>query len=167
MRPSRWRLAALTIVVLGGAALRFWGLPGKPAWLDEVITMLVIGGRGPEAIPIGAAIPLSAVSEWFSSSTTATTSTTGAVIGLLPSPDVQHTPPPLFYVIAHTVLASRLAGALTLTTTVRSIAAVFSLISVLALYACARDLFGDRAAMLAAVLSAFSPYGVMLSQEAR
>src|SRR5690349_19649156 len=54
----RWMLPLLLVI---GAALRFWRLGEKPVWLDEAMTMLIAAGRGPGDVPTNVAVPLAGV----------------------------------------------------------------------------------------------------------
>jgi uncharacterized membrane protein len=79
--------------------LRFTRLAAKPLWtLDEAMTVHIALGRSPADVAIGAAQPLSAVADIFTAKASA-----GAadVVRLLRDAIVQHTHPPLYYLLAH------------------------------------------------------------------
>jgi uncharacterized membrane protein len=160
----RRSLFLLTAILLVAMALRFAGLGSKPLWIDEAMTALVALGRGPDDVPLGVARPLTALASIFSLNPAATWLD---VVTRLVDPAVEHTHPPVFYVLMHSWLAwlapplSRLAWSL------RAVAAAFGVLAVALIFGLARSAFGERAGLIAAALAAVSPAMVMIAQEGR
>jgi uncharacterized membrane protein len=161
-RASIFTLLSCTVTV--GAALRFWRIGSKPLWLDELVTALICLGRGPGAVPIGVAFPLARLTEMFSVNADAMWRD---LVALLRDPLVQHTHPPLFYVVSHEWLAWVQPSLLDLAWTTRVVAAAFGVLAIPVAYAAAREAFDRETGLVAAALAAVSPYAVMLGQEAR
>lgn len=161
---ARWHLTALATVVLAAAFLRFWWLGLKPLWLDEIITILVALGRTQADVPIGTVIPLDAVVRLFRMSPDASW---GLVTGILQDRSVEHTHPPLFYLILHTWLGWTTPHLSELAWAARAPAGVFGVGSVLALYGLGRTAFSQATGLLAAAMCAVSPLMVAISLEAR
>jgi uncharacterized membrane protein len=165
MRPVRPRtLAVLTAIVLVAAALRFGGLASKPLWLDEAMTALVALGRGPDDVPLGVARPLGDLAAIFSLDPA---STWRDVVANLADPVIQHTHPPLFYVLAHAWLRWWSPAVGDLAWVLRALCAAFGVLAVGLIFGLTRSGFGDRAGLIAAAVAAVSPATVMLAQEAR
>src|SRR5919197_3247004 len=160
----RRRLALLAGAVVAGVVLRVWRIGSKPLWLDEVVTALVCLGRGPESVPVGVAFDLARLPELFSVDTAATWRD---LIALLGHPGLQHTHPPIFYILSHQWLAWAQPSLADLASTLRLVAALFGVLAIVAKYAAAREAYDDNAGLVAAALTAVSPYTVMLGQEAR
>ena len=160
---ERCSIALLAILVVA-TLVRFAGLGSKPLWIDEAMTALVVLGRGPDDVPLGVARPLTALASIFSLNPA---STWLDVVTRLVDPAVQHTHPPLFYVLMHAWLAWLAPPLSELAWTLRAVAAVFGILAVGLIYGLARAAFGERAGLAAAALAAVSPAMVMLAQEGR
>jgi uncharacterized membrane protein len=163
-RPRTLLAFSFVLVVALAAALRIWRLDVPPAWLDEAVTVLVVAGRGPDSIPVGRVVPAARIADVERVPVTATARD---VLALIRHPLVQHTHPPLFYLIANATLRSTWARWADLTTAVRSVAVLFGVAAVAALFLAGREAFDDATGLAAAALAAASPFAVMLSREAR
>ena len=160
---GRCSIALLAILVLA-TVVRFAGLGSKPLWIDEAMTALVVLGRGPADVPLGVARPLTALASIFSLDPAATWLD---IVTRLVDPAVQHTHPPLFYVLVHAWVAWLVPPLSQLAWTLRVVAAVFGVLAVAVIFGLARSAFGARAGLTAAALAAVSPAMVMLAQEGR
>src|SRR5215831_207241 len=160
---GRCSIALIAILVIA-TVVRFAGLGSKPLWIDEAMTALVVLGRGPDDVPLGVARPLTALASIFSLNPHAMWLD---VVTRLIDPAVQHTHPPLFYVLMHAWLAWLAPQLSELAWTLRAVAAVFGILAVALIYGLARAAFGERAGLAAAALAAVSPAMVMLAQEGR
>jgi uncharacterized membrane protein len=163
LHAERCSIALIAILVVA-TVVRFAGLGSKPLWIDEAMTALVVLGRGPDDVPLGVARPLTALASIFSLNPAATWLD---VVTRLVDPAVQHTHPPLFYVLMHAWLAWSAPPLSELAWTLRAVAAVFGILAVVLIYGLARSAFGERAGLIAAALAAVSPAMVMLAQEGR
>jgi uncharacterized membrane protein len=157
-------LTAIIVILAVAAALRFTALGSKPLWLDEAMTTLIALGRGPADVPIDRAVPLGTVDGIF---TRQPAGSAVDVVRRLQDPRVQHTHPPLYYVIAHAWFALRPPTAATLAWRSRVVPATFGVIAVFAIYSLGRAVAGQRAGLIAAALAAVSPVMVLIAQEAR
>jgi uncharacterized membrane protein len=162
--PAERCSIALIAILVAATAVRFAGLGSKPLWIDEAMTALVVLGRGPDDVPLGVARPLAALASIFSLNPAATWLD---VVTRLVDPAVQHTHPPLFYVLVHAWLAWLAPPLSELAFTLRAVAAVFGVVAVVLIFGLARSAFGERAGLTAAALAAVSPAMVMLAQEGR
>jgi len=162
--PAERCSIALIAILVAATAVRFAGLGSKPLWIDEAMTVLVALGRGPDDVPLGVARPLTALASIFSLNPAATWLD---VVTRLVDPAVQHTHPPLFYVLVHAWLAWLAPPLSELAFTLRAVAAVFGVVAVVLIFGLARSAFGERAGLTAAALAAVSPAMVMLAQEGR
>ena len=160
---ERCSIALLAILVVA-TLVRFAGLGSKPLWIDEAMTALVVLGRGPDDVPLGVARPLTALASIFSLNPAATWLD---VVTRLVDPAVQHTHPPLFYVLMHAWLGWLAPPLSELAWTLRAVAAVFGVLAVGLIFGLARSAFGERAGLIAGALAAVSPAMVMLAQEGR
>jgi uncharacterized membrane protein len=165
MRLPAERCSILLVAILVVATVvRFAGLGSKPLWIDEAMTALVVLGRGPDDVRLGVARPLTALASVFSLNPAATWLD---VVTRLVDPAVQHTHPPLFYVLMHAWVAWLAPPLNRLAWTLRVVAAVFGVLAVALIFGLARSAFGERAGLAAAALATVSPAMVMLAQEGR
>jgi uncharacterized membrane protein len=164
MPPVRMNVTILTVILVAATLLRFFNLGAKPFWIDEAITALITFARGPEAIPYELARPLSDLRAIFSMTPG---SSWRDVVALLFNPAVQHTHPPLFYVIAHAWLAWWSPSFEALRWSLRAISAAFGVLSIAMIFGLARAAFGTRTGLIAAAIAAVSPGMIVVSQEAR
>jgi len=123
--PAERCSIALIAILVAATAVRFAGLGSKPLWIDEAMTALVVLGRGPDDVPLGVARPLAALASIFSLNPAATWLD---VVTRLVDPAVQHTHPPLFYVLVHAWLAWLAPPLSELAFTLRAVAAVFGVV---------------------------------------
>lgn len=164
MLARRHLLLVLTAILVVAAGVRFGGLGAKPLWLDEAMTTLISLGRGPDDIPLGVALPLSSLTAIFSVHPTATWRD---VVARLMDPAVQHTHPPLFYLISHAWLTWRPPSLPELAWAARAVSAALGVGAVALTFGMARAAFGVRAGLIAAALAAVCPLAVIHAQEAR
>jgi uncharacterized membrane protein len=154
----------LVAILAAAAALRFAHLGSKALWLDEAMTVLIALGRGPADVPIGGAQPLAAVADLF---TLPSAVRFADVVRRLQDPVVQHTHPPLFYVLAHGWFTLHPPPAASLAWWSRAPSAIFGIVAVWAMFLLGRAVASARAGLVSAALAAVSPLMVMISQEAR
>jgi uncharacterized membrane protein len=157
-------LLSLTIVLVVAAALRFGDLGLRPLWLDESMTVRIALGREPSDVPIGRVAPIASVPALFAYRPQ---TTDADIVGLLQSSVVQHTHPPLFYLLLRRWLALTRPAAEALARTARVLPALLGVMSVVATFLLARAADSARTGMVAAWLSAVSPLMVLIGQEAR
>lgn len=157
-------LLLLMAIAAGGAALRFASLGAKPLWLDEAMTLLVSLGRGPGDIPVGRVVPVADAPSFLAYNADASLAT---VIERLRDPVVQHTHPPLFYLLLRGWLAAIRPAPAQLAADARVLAALFGVAAIFIVFAAARSVMRTRGAVIAAALTAASPLMVMISREAR
>src|SRR4029077_19087186 len=153
-RPAERCSIALIAILVVATVVRFAGLGSKPLWIDEAMTALVVLGRGPADVPLGVASPLTALASIFSLDPAATWLD---VVTRLVDPSVQHTHPPLFYVLMHAWVAWLAPPLSELAWTLRAVAAVFGVLAVVLIFGLARSAFVERAGLIAAALAAVSP----------
>ncbi|HEY9867981.1 MAG TPA: glycosyltransferase family 39 protein [Candidatus Obscuribacterales bacterium] len=147
-------LKAILLVLLLAAGLRFAGITFDSLWLDEAYQTLAssVGQRLPDFTRLGDQAflfhfgPPRPVNELLANFR-----------------QVDPLCPPLYPVLLNRWMA--LFGQSDLS--VRSLSAVVSLLSIGAVYWCARLAFGARAALLSALLQAVSPFDIHYAQEAR
>ncbi|MFN5514498.1 MAG: hypothetical protein ACK5CA_07070, partial [Cyanobacteriota bacterium] len=158
----RYALGILLLLTLLGAALRFWNLGTKPPWTDEFATWVFSLGNDFTGIPGGemltvaqllAPLQFNQPGQW------------GRVIDLLVNQD-NH--PPLYFLLAHLWQGLFPQDYQALNITVgRSLAALAGTLTIPLSYALARWLWTPSLALALALLTALSPYGIFISQEAR
>lgn len=158
-RVKRWPLVALIMVV--GAALRFWQLGAKPLWMDEVITGLFSFGQSYDGVPRQVALPITAYEQIF----TYQPATTCAQITATVSAQSVH--PPLFFCWMHQWLGWLQTFSLPWVWALRSLPALVGVGAIGAIARLNHLAFSYRAAWIGALVMAVSPFGVYLSQEAR
>ncbi|MCC7417037.1 MAG: glycosyltransferase family 39 protein [Acidobacteria bacterium] len=164
-RPaSEWLWLAAILAI--GALVRFWNLGFKALWLDEVITALVCLGRGPADLPVGIVLPFARVAEVM---TPAPDAGASAVVAVLQDPRVQHTHPPLFYLLMNAWYRWHPPHWSTLAWDLRVVPAALGVASIVSMYALLRTAFRGRpdTARFGAAAMAVSPLMLLLAQEAR
>jgi len=156
-------LRLLLLVTIVGGVLRLTNLTAKPPWTDEFATMVFSLGNDYQSIPLDQIISLETLLQPLQANLQAKVSD---IISLVVHQD-NH--PPLFFVLAHlwlklfpsTDLESFLWAS-------RLLPALFGTLSIPSIYLVIRWTWGSLLmADLTAMLMAFSPYSVFLSQEAR
>jgi len=162
-KARRTRLTLLAIVGLA-IILRFAALGSKPLWLDEAITLLIALGRGPSDVAIGEVRPLAAVHAVF---TMPAGATFADVVRRLQDPLVQHTHPPLYYLLAHAWFRLHAPSPRWLAAWSRGPSASLGVAVVLLIFLLGRRAASERPGLISAALAAVSPLMVMISQEAR
>jgi len=155
-------LGILLWLTLIGGALRFWNLGAKPPWTDEFATWVFSLGNDFSGIPGGeiltgaqllAPLQFNQPGQW------------GRVIDLLVNQD-NH--PPLYFLLAHLWQGLFPQDYQALNITVgRSLAALAGTLLIPLSYVLARWLWTPSLALALALLTALSPYGIFISQEAR
>jgi uncharacterized membrane protein len=149
--------------ILVGCALRFSQLSTRVLFVDEAITQIRVAGHTyaemNAALFDGRQRPVDVVRSYAQVDAG---STAGKVVVSLVKEDAQH--PPLFY-LAELAIVRAFGNALAVW---RLFSAICGVLSVIAAYALARELFGDsRAPIMAAALMAVSPIERIYSQQAR
>ena len=152
------------MIIVVAAALRFAQLGSKALWLDEAMTVLIALGRGASDVPVGSVQPIAAVADIFTLSPAARVAD---VVRRLKDPIIQHTHPPLFYVLAHGWFTVHSPSPASLAWWSRAPAAFFGIAAVFVIFRLGRAVASDRAGLIAAASAAVSPLMVMISQEAR
>lgn len=161
LRSERYRLAGLAIIVLVGAALRFWQLDAKPLWLDEVIGALLSLGRTLNDVPLNQYISLSALDELFSLES----GKRCADIANAVATDSVH--PPVYFCLMYRWMSSVPPGVESWIGWLRSLPAIVGVLCIPVVYSLNRLAFSPAAGLTAAAMMAVSPFAVYLSQEAR
>ena len=158
----------LFVWVVAGIGLRFTQLEKKSPWADEFSTMVFSLGNSFRTVPLDQAIPLNVLLEPLQPAFTNT--------GLIASAQsvIHHllgesNHPPVYFVLAN--LWMHLfppAGEYVSLWVVRSLPALFGVLSIPAIYGFSRLAFRSRLiGQLSAAVMAISPYGIYLAQEAR
>lgn len=160
-----WLLGLFAIALL----IRITQLTAKPAWMDEVSTVMFSLGNYSRLIPTDQLISLQQVTRGLQ--LTPGTTAMDAATNLL----AENNHPPAYFMLAHGWmmgfhwLTGRTAeGAYASLWAARSLSALFGALAVPVTYWLAWVSFRDRlTALLCAALMAVSPFSVFLSQEAR
>ncbi len=161
---SRWLHPLLLLVWIAiGAVLRFSQLTEKPPWTDEFATLVFSLGNSFQPVPIDRVISLETLLQPLRLNPSAGAP---AVLHHLFTED-HH--PPLYFLLAHWWMQLvPTSGEYVSLWAARSLPAVFGVVSIPAAYGLGFLAFRSRlVGQLAAAMSAVSPYGVFLSQEAR
>ena len=160
-----WLLFWFAIALL----IRFTHLASKPAWMDEVSTVLFSLGNSSRLIPVGEVISLDQILQALQVTPGATTR--DVVVNLLG----ENNHPPAYFVLAHwwMQLFPRPDGYASLWAA-RALPALFGALAVPATYALAQLSFRSASlgqtrsiGLVCAALMAVSPFSIFLSQEAR
>jgi uncharacterized membrane protein len=151
----------LVLILLVGAALRFWNLDAKPLWLDEVITAIFSLGRSFNDVPLDRAFPISELAQVF----TLKPETTCAQIAETVATQSVH--PPLFFCWMHHWMTWVNHLPASWVWKLRAFSALVGVGAIAALYQLNRIAFSPNAGLMGAALMAVSPFAVYLSQEAR
>ncbi|MDJ0707716.1 MAG: glycosyltransferase family 39 protein [Leptolyngbyaceae cyanobacterium MO_188.B28] len=157
MKRQNQRILLLLIIVLLGAALRFWSLDSKPLWHDELYTALYSLGKTPSDIPMAMVYPVTQLRSLITLDPSYTLS--DVVEGL----NSQSSHPPLFFMLMHGWLNWMGSNTFQL----RAFSAWIGVSGIVAIYGLGRLAFNQATGLLAAVLFAVSPFSVYLAQEAR
>ncbi len=163
MHPAIWLLALFIVALL----IRLTHLDAKPAWMDEVSTIIFSLGNSSRMIPLNEVISLDQILRPLQMTPGSTA--TDAVTNLL----AEDNHPPVYFALAHEwmVLYDRFFGradGYASLWAARALSAIFSALSVPAIYLLAWFSFRSRLiGILCAALMAVSPFGVFLAQEAR
>ncbi|MEO0407303.1 MAG: glycosyltransferase family 39 protein [Cyanobacteria bacterium P01_A01_bin.135] len=162
MRPiaSHWIVLLWTVVAVG---LRLHQLDAKPLWTDEISTIAFSLGSGFVDVPLRQVLMAEVLLEPLRVDPTATPR--DAALGIL----AYSNHPPLFFVVMHLWLqATHSAGQYVVPAVARGLSAVVGGLLTPLVYGLVRSACrAQTPAYLAAVLTAFSPFGVYLAQEAR
>ncbi|PSO48508.1 MAG: hypothetical protein BRC33_09445 [Cyanobacteria bacterium SW_9_44_58] len=156
------RLILFSFFLLGGV-LRFTNLAEKSLWLDEIITGLFTLGQGYQVIPRETVFSIQEIPNFF----TYQSQNCSVIAEALAK---QSTHPPLFFCLMHQWLGITQSFNIfdsSLAIQLRSLPAIFGILSILLLYHLNRTAFSENAGLVAAGLMAVSPFAVYLSQEAR
>lgn len=161
--PIKQHYLLLTGIMLLGTAIRFTGLAAKPLWLDEILTTLFSLGHSFNQVPRDQIFSLTDLPSIFTFNPQATCVQIAQTIAK------ESTHPPVFFCGLHWWLG-RMKPTANLQDTVwqvRALPAIFGVATVGAIYLLGRVAFSPNTGLLAAALSAVSPFAVYLSQEAR
>ncbi|WP_421658601.1 glycosyltransferase family 39 protein [Leptothermofonsia sp. ETS-13] len=160
MKVSRHHLL-LVLILLGGAALRFWHLDSKPVWADEVLTALFSLGRSFDDVPLDRVVPVSELEHIF------TLNPATSCSQIVQTVSTQSVHPPLFFCWMHSWMAWIQGLDQSWVWKLRAMPALVGVVAIAALYQLNRVAFSPAAGLLGAALMAVSPFAVYLSQEAR
>lgn len=164
MTQIGWRdPALLTFWIVLGAGLRFGWLDSKPAWNDELATLVFSLGNSLRAIPLDQPISLGTL---LSPLQPNSAQTINDVIDRL---FAESTHPPVYFILTHLWLKLLPSEqGLVSIWAARSLSVLFGVAAIPAMFGLGWLTFRDRrSGQLAAALMAVSPYGVYLAQEAR
>ncbi len=162
-RVGWWLLGLFAIALL----IRFTYLSAKPAWMDEISTILFSLGNSSRLIPTDQIITLEQMIRPLHLTPGATAKNTATYLL------AENNHPPAYFVLAHwwMMFCHRLVGDTNGYASVwaaRALPAFFGALAVPTSYWLGRVSFRDRlTALLCAALMAVSPFSVFLSQEAR
>ncbi|MDJ0676654.1 MAG: glycosyltransferase family 39 protein [Calothrix sp. MO_167.B42] len=151
----------LLIIVFVGAILRFSNLGLKPLWLDEVITATFSLGKNYQDLPLDVVLPLNKLSQVFTYQQGVTCPQIAENIAS------QSTHPPLFFCWLYNWLGWMTPLGKHWVVKLRSLSALFGIVTIAVMYAINSLAFSRRAGLMAASIMAVSPFAVYLSQEAR
>lgn len=154
----------LLAIICLAAALRFYHLGAKALWLDEIVTIVCALGRGPDDLSPDVAMPLEHLDTFLRPGQELQFET---VLTSLREPRVNHTHPPLFYLLSHAWLVGTQPDVQRLPEMTRVLPAFFGVAVVFSMYLLGRAAFSRNAGLMAAALAAVSPLMVLVSQEAR
>ena len=162
-RPAVWLLLLFVIALL----IRFTHLDAKPAWMDEVSTVIFSLGNSSRMIPLNEVVSLDEILRPLQITPGSTPA--DAVTNLL----AENNHPPAYFALAHVWMTlfdrffGRADGYASLWGA-RALSAIFGALAVPATYLLAWFSFRSRLiGILCAALMAVSPFGVFLAQEAR
>lgn len=150
------------LLLSAGVVLRFYDLDRRPVWYDEAHTLLWLSGRTmTELTEVVSDRPVSAA-ELLVFQRVDPNRGVVATVRALAREDSQHVP---LYFVAARMWAGLFGSSIA---SVRSLSGVFGLLLLPGVFLLGRELFsGRRAARLATLLVALSPYHVFYSREAR
>lgn len=161
--PAVWLLLLFAVALL----IRFTHLAAKPAWMDEVSTVIFSLGNSSRMIPLNDIISLDEILRPLQ--VTPGSTAADAVTNLL----AEDNHPPAYFALAHGWMSlfdrffGREDGYASLWAA-RALSAIFGALGVPATYLLAWFSFRSRlTGILCAALMAVSPFGVFLAQEAR
>lgn len=160
MKANRHYLILGLILILG-AALRFWHLDSKPIWSDEVLTALFSLGRSFNDVPLNQALPILTLQQVFRLNPEATCPQ------IVETVSIQSVHPPLFFCWMHQWLTWTDGLPQSWVWKLRALPAIFGVLTIAAIYQLNRVAFSPLAGLIGAALMAVSPFAVYLSQEAR
>ncbi len=152
---------ALAVVIVLGAALRFWHLDLKPLWQDEAITALFSLGRSYDDVPQQVVFPLSFLAQLFTLKPEVACSQIAHTVA------AQSNHPPLFFCLMHNWLSWLTPLHQSWVWKLRSLPALIGVGAIAGVYCLNRVAFSPAAGLVGAAVMAISPFGVYLSQEAR
>ncbi len=160
-RKNWFHYLGLAGIVFVGIGLRFANLDGKPLWLDEMITALLVLGKQFQDIPLETIFTFEDLSSLFSLNSDVSCRTISERV------TTHSTHPPLFFCGLHQWLFFWEPSTFSLAWKLRSLSAFFGVAAIAAIYFLNCRIFSKNAGLMAAALMAVSPFAVYLSQEAR
>jgi uncharacterized membrane protein len=144
-----------------GTFLRFSHLGLKPLWMDEVITAIFSLGKSYNDVPLNVVFPLTNLDDFFTYRYGSNCSAIAATVAQ------QSTHPPLFFCWMYSWLGWLSPLGENWVVKLRSLAALFGVGAIVAIYFVNRIAFSPSSGLMAAYVMAVSPFAVYLSQEAR
>ncbi|MDY7016171.1 MAG: glycosyltransferase family 39 protein, partial [Cyanobacteriota bacterium] len=157
---STWPLLLGWVAI--AAILRFTNLAAKPPWTDEFATLVFSLGNGYQSVPVDEAISVGTLLQPLQ------TDLGGGFADVLSHLMREDNHPPLYFFLAHGWMKLWPMGQYVSVWVARALPALLGVLSVPAMYLLAQVAFGSAAiAHTIAALTAVSPYGVYLAQEAR
>ncbi|MBD2085839.1 phospholipid carrier-dependent glycosyltransferase [Coleofasciculus sp. FACHB-542] len=158
---NNWLLLLVWIGV--GTGLRLLNLAGKSPWTDEFSTLVFSLGNSFRGVPLDRAIALDTLLQPLQANPAA------GINDVIHHLVTESNHPPLYFVLTHLWLKLFPPdGGLVSLWGARSLAALFGIVSIPAMYAFGWFAFRSRlVGHLAAAMMAVSPYGIFLAQEAR
>lgn len=160
-RKNWFHYLGLAGIVFVGIGLRFANLDGKPLWLDEMITALLVLGKQFQDIPLETIFTFEDLSSLFSLNSDVSCRTISERV------TTHSTHPPLFFCGLHQWLFFWEPSTFSLAWKLRSLSAFFGVAAIAVIYFLNCRIFSKNAGLMAAALMAVSPFAVYLSQEAR
>lgn len=162
---SRWfQLLLLLLWILIGGGLRFTQLAAKPPWTDEFSTIVFSLGNSFRGVPLDSAIPIDVLLQPLQPSSSL------GVIDVVRHLLTESNHPPLYFMLAHwwMRLWSPSPEGIASVWAARALPALFGVVSIPAIYGLGRLAFRSQlVGQMAAAMTAVSPYGIFLAQEAR
>ena len=151
----------LALIIILGGVLRFSYLDFKPFGIDEVITTIFSLGLNYDVIPKNTPISLTELAQIFTLNPHQSCETIAQNL------INQSTHPPLFFCALHQWLNLINNLPFSLLTKIRSLPALWGVLSIPLIYILNRIAFSKKAGLMGALVIAISPFHLYLSQEAR
>lgn len=152
----------LGIWTILGAMIRFSNLEAKPPWADEWATLVFSLGNSFLSIPLDRAIDFATLMQPLQLPEALQIS--GVISNLL----TESTHPPVYFVLTHLWLKLLPGSGIVSVALARLLSVLFGVAGIVVIFGLTKQITNSRlCAHFAAILLAFSPYGVYLAQEVR